>query len=112
MSVAADIRTALSGLGYPVAQNSYQGNEQTYFVFNLQRIPVNFADDTPQVERVLIQLHLYAPITFNTATIERTVQQTLFGLGYAYPATENVSDRESQHLVFETEALEAITWQT
>lgn len=112
MSVAADIRTAMAALGYPVAQNSYQGDEKTYFVFNLQRIPANFADDIPQTDRVLIQLHLYAPITFSTTEIEQTVRRILFSMGYDFPVTENVSDRESQHIVFETEVLEVIEWPT
>ena len=37
--------------GLPVAQGTYRGEADTYFVFNMDAIPEDFADDMPEHER-------------------------------------------------------------
>lgn len=108
MSVASDIRRAVIPFGYPVAQNSYTGTEKTYFVFYINTFPADFADDMPQHERQLVQLHLFAPLTLNTTELQREVKRALFGSGFTWPVKENASDDTAQHIVFECEAVEGV----
>lgn len=114
MSVASDIKTAITFTGYPMQQISYDGTAITYFVLNMNAIPDNFADDAPQHDRWLVQLHLFAPFTLNTTTICRQIRAALFAAGYTYPSqvdaseTTRATDGTEQHVVFEFEAVEAI----
>lgn len=114
MSVASDIIAAVAFTGYPVQQGSYDGVATTYFTLRMDSIPTNYADDRPQHDRWLIQLHFFAPFSLNTTTLRRTIREALFAAGYSYPAlvdaSENAraSDGTEQHIVFEFEALEAI----
>lgn len=114
MSVASDIAAAIAFTGYPVHQISYDGDAETYFVINMDGIPDNFADDAPQHDRWLVQLHLFAPFTLNTTAIRRQIRNALFEAGCTYPsqvdASENTraTDGTEQHIVFEFEVTEAI----
>ena len=104
MSVASDLRTLLLTLGYPVAQGTYTGAETTYITFNYTTNPANFADDNPLDEVYLIQVHLIAPATLNTTTLQKTIKSLLMNAGYIYPSTTDASDDPAeQHTVFETE---------
>jgi hypothetical protein len=115
VSVASGIIAAVASTGYPVQQVSYDGTATTYFVLNMNAIPADFADDAPQHDRWLVQLHLFAPFSLNTTTICRQVRDALFAAGYSYPsqidASENTraSDGTEQHIVFEFEAVEAVS---
>lgn len=114
MSIAGDIAAAVAFTGYPVHQVSYDGEEATYFVVNMNAIPTNYADDAPQHDRWLIQLHLFAPFTLNTTAIRRQIRDALFGAGFSYPhlvdasETTRSTDGTEQHIVFEFEAVEGI----
>ena len=104
MSVASDLRTLLLTLGYPVAQGDYTGTETTYITFNYTTSPTNFADDNPLDEVYLIMVHLIAPATLNTTTLQKTIKDLLMNAGYIYPSTTDASDDPAeQHIVFETE---------
>lgn len=114
MSIASDIAAAVSFTGYPVHQVSYDGEATTYFTLNMNAFPANFADDAPQHDRWLAQLHLFAPFTLNTTTIRRQIRNALFEAGCTYPslvdASENTrsTDGTEQHVVFEFEVPEGI----
>ncbi len=107
MSIASTVRDALAFTSYPVAQNLYTGAESRYFVFNYQTVPLAHADDSPDYERVLMQVHLYCPNTMNTMTLKKQVKDALENAGFTYPSSENVGDETAQHIVFECEGL---TW--
>lgn len=114
MSVASDVIAAVAFTGYPVQQVGYDGENATYFALNMSAYPANFADDAPQHDRWLVQLHLFAPFTLNTTVLCRQIRAALFAAGYSYPSlvdaseTTRASDGTEQHVVFEFEATEAI----
>lgn len=110
MTVEKKIREALSTLGYPVAQTQYQGNEETYFVFNCSVIPSLYADDDPWADRYLVQIHLFAPLTLNTTQIKRTVRKLLRDAGFTVPSMTPADEDEKQHTVFECEVAEWQNW--
>jgi hypothetical protein len=104
VSVASDLRTLLLTLGYPVAQGTYTGTATTYITFNYTTNPECFAGDVPDAEVYLIQVHLIAPATLNTTTLQKTIKDLLANAGYIYPSMVPASDDPAeQHLVFETE---------
>lgn len=105
MSIEASIKAAVASTGYPCAANIYTGSAETYFVFNYQVIPDNFADNEPQHERYLVQLHLYAPHTLNTATIRKTIRG-LIKSAFTAPSEMAASDELNQHYVYEFEVLD------
>lgn len=112
-NIAEEIKSLLDPIGLPVAQTSYTGKADTYIVFNFQIIPSLFADDRPQYNRYLIQVHLYAPITQSTTALEREIVERLFAAGYTWPSRMDASDEErsstgaARHIVLETETEEA-----
>ena len=114
MSVASDVKAAVSFTGYPVQQVSYGGADSTYFALNMNAFPDDFSDDAPQHDRWLVQLHLFAPFTLNTTTIRRQIRNALFAAGFTYPSQVDASERTratdgtEQHVVFEFEAIEAV----
>lgn len=110
MSVSEQLRRALEPLGYPCYQNEYTGSAPVYFVFNINTIPADYADDGPGHERHLIQLHLFAPPSLNTKSLQTKTKQALFDSFFLYPSTENASDNGAQHLVFETEAVQEVEY--
>ena len=112
MSTAERLRAALAPLGLPCYQNEYTEHDPVYFVFNISTIPADYADDAPAHERHLIQLHLYAPKSLNTSNLQAQVKQALFGALFLYPSTENASDNDAQHLVFETETVQEAVYGT
>ncbi len=109
MSVASDIKAAVAFTGLPCAQVSYDGDADTYFVFNMDAIPDNFADDEAQADRWLVQLHLFAPFKRNTMELRRQIRAAIRDVLGDYPslvdASEGVraADGTEQHIVFEFE---------
>lgn len=109
MSIAARILKAVSFTKLPCVQVSYNGDAETYFTFNLQAIPAVFADDTPDADIWLIQLHLYAPFTQDTTKLRRQVRKAIHEAGFTYPDLTDASsgirstDGTEQHVVFEFE---------
>lgn len=109
MSIASRIVNAVSFAGLPCVQVSFNGDADTYFVFNLQAVPSAFADDAPEADIWLIQLHLYAPFTLDTTKLRRKVRNAIHEAGFTYPDMQDASsgirstDGTEQHIVFEFE---------
>ncbi len=110
MTVENRIRETLKPLGHPVAQTQYQGNAETYFVFNYSVIPADYADDDPWADRYLIQLHLFAPLTLNTTRLKRGIRKMLRDAGFTVPSVTPADESEKQHIVFEFEVEEWRDW--
>ena len=114
MSVASDIKAAVSFTGYPMQQVSSTSGAATYFTLNMNAVPDSFADDAPLYDRWLVQLHFFAPFTLNTTALRRQIRNALHAAGYTYPTLVDASEKTratdgtEQHVVFEFEAVEAI----
>ncbi len=108
MSVDAQIKAALSAFGDPVANAVYRGDADRYYVFNYTTIGTDYADDEPQHERYLIQVHLFAPLSENVTRRVKQTKKALLNAGFTWPETENASDDEGRHIVFECETAEGV----
>lgn len=112
MTVDKQIAQALSPLGIEIfnSLNPGQGDSETvterYFVFNYTTVGDDFADDAPQHERYLIQVHFFAPVTEKVNPTAKAVKQALFRAGFTWPETYNASDGNGKHIVFECETSE------
>lgn len=102
MSVASDLITALAATGLPVAQMMYAGTAKTYITFNSWTVPEHYADDQPHFEMYHVNVHLFAPLTTNTTALQAQIKTLLAAGGFTYPRTQDVSDDEEQHIVFDT----------
>ena len=113
-NIAEEIKTILETIGLPVSQTTYTGNADTYIVFNFSTIPSMFADDAPQYDRYLIQIHIFAPVTQSITAIERKIKEAVFAAGYTWPSRIDASDTTrsaagaERHIVLETETVEAM----
>ena len=108
MTIDKIIRTALEEFGYACYHDVYTGEDETYFVFNYNVVPDAYSDDSPFYNRYLCQVHLFCPITLNTTSLAKRIKLALEDAGFTYPEQEDASDVDSQHLVFEFEAVEFI----
>lgn len=109
MSVESKLITALTATGLPVQQDVYTGTAATYLTFNYWTLPIWAEDDAPKYEQVMLQVHLFAPMTSNLTVLKKQIKDLLFAAGYAYPSTLNLTDEVyGRHIVFDTEIRELI----
>ena len=107
MSINETLRAVLDPIA-PAEADAYEGKKAVYITFNYNTNPINYGDDEPEQERVSIQIHLYAPLGYDTTAKRRAVKKTLVSAGFTYPAYTNASDKDGQHHVFECEAAQGL----
>ncbi len=106
MSAEARLVTALSTTGLPVYNGVAFGEEDTYITFDVTRIPDGYADDGAEFDRLLPDVHLYAPLAMNVTALRKTITAALTGAGFTRPVVTDASDKDGRHLVFECEDAE------
>ncbi len=109
LSIEKKIKDAIEPLGYSVYPNNYDGDDETYFVFNHNTVPGDFGNNVPQHERALIQVHLFCPHTFNSVTLRKNIKKNLSDAGFSWPYMTNASEKDNQHYTFECEDAEGVT---
>ena len=62
-----------------------------------------YGDDKPDAVRHLIDVHFFAPWTYDTAKRIPKVCLALESAGFTYPVVTNAGDQEGQHIVFDCE---------
>lgn len=108
MSVEARLKTILEDFGDPVENGVYHGEAERYYTFNVTTVGDDYADDAPQHERYLIQVHFYAPLSFNFVKRRRDTCRALYFGEFQWPSVTDASDDDGRHLVFETECAEGV----
>ena len=106
MTLNKRIIDTLSPVGYPVDFAKYEGTSDKYIVFNfIDETGDDYADDAPQAETVYIQVHFFAPKTFNHNTAKKNIKNLLFNAGFTYPRVQTLYEDDTKlfHLIFETE---------
>lgn len=101
MSIEERVINALSPLGLPVVPNLYDGEELAYIVINYSEYPELYGDDTPEMIRNIIQVHLFLPHGWNPTALKKRLRKALATVFDNYPSTVNASDSVGQHYVFE-----------
>lgn len=112
MTINKKIIEALKEYGMPVVSNHYSGTEKRYIEFNLfDDTGEVFADDTPQFDVVMVQVHLFLPREEDCLQLKKQIRNSLLEAGFCYAdITENVDPEATEqypygirHLTFETE---------
>ena len=80
MSVNGILKTALEPIA-PVKADAYEGYTKEYLTFGYNSIPADYGDDEPAHERILIQVHYFAPQGVNTLAKRRRIKAALRGAG-------------------------------
>ena len=96
--------------------NSVKANEhqnqaeesEAYFVFNYSTFGTGYADEDPNGEVFIIQVHLYAPLAKNVSRLKRQVKASLHAAGFTWPETVDASDEKARHIVFEFQYVEGV----
>jgi hypothetical protein len=107
-NVLAVIVDALSPLGDPVrfgefAPDSGGATPERYYTLNYTTLGDDFADDEPQQERALVQVHFFCPLTYDHVNRVRETKRALTAAGLSYPEVIADADEDGQHIIFETE---------
>lgn len=106
MNVNNLIIETLKPLGHPVVATVYTGKEPVYITFNCadDRGEV-FADNKPLIDIVYMQIHLFAPDTFNYVSLKKKIRVKLLNAGFTYPqmSSQYEADMKINHIIFECE---------
>ncbi len=110
MSVNQRLRAALAPLGLPVQANTYVPADpsERYFTFNISTLGDDFADNAPEHERDLVQLHYFCPTGYDSVADVRQVKRLLSAADFTWPSSTNAGDADGQHIVFEFETAEGV----
>ena len=108
MSVDAKIVAALEPFGCDVDNSVSFAKDKTYFTFNYSVIPTDFADDAPQHERYLVQVHYHCPLNVNITAIKTAIRRALYAAGFTWPSITDASDENGRHTVFECDIADGV----
>lgn len=103
MTIEKRLRQALAPIGWDMCNTVYRGDSDYYIVMQHSDVPDFHGDDAPVAERVLVSVHLYAPLAFNILPIEGQAKRALFAAGFTWPSREDASDGDGAHIVLECE---------
>ena len=110
MSVESILKNVLAQFGDPVENGVYLGKAERYYTFNVATQGDDYADDAPQHERYLVQVHLFAPLTFNYIARRKMTKIALMAAGFTWPECTDASDADGRHIVFETEYVDGVNF--
>ena len=108
MTVDERLIAALRPLGYDVANAVSFSHSDRYYAFNYFVMPTDYADDEPEHERYLVQVHLFAPLAENITQRKRDTRKALHAAGFTWASIEDASDEDGRHIVFECEIAEGV----
>ena len=89
-----------------VAFGMYKGTAATYINFNyVDDRAVIFADNEPQIDVTIVQVHLFIPRTLNHMVLKKKIRSKLFNAGFTYPAVTTLEENDTDkfHIIFECE---------
>lgn len=108
MTVEARLRSLLLRFGDPVENGVYHGEADLYYTFNISTQGANYADDMPQAENYLVQIHFYAPRTYNYVKRIGETKLALAKEGFLWPEMTDASDDAGRHIVLETQYVQGV----
>ena len=109
MSINERIRAAVLPVVGVCEPHTYEGDRDTYSVFEYTETPLAFFDNEVEVWKCNITLLLVLPLEINSLKLRRTLCNALIAAGFTAPTVTDVGDGTEQcwQLQFEgeTEAL-------
>lgn len=112
MSVESKIVAALAPFGDPVEAALLYAAAQDlpprYYTFFCASSGDDFGDDSPGCERWQVSVHFFAPLEENMVNRVRKTKLALFQAGFTWPSSEDASDQDGRHFVFECEIVDEV----
>lgn len=105
MTLNQRIIGALQGLRLQVVPQVDTKHRDKCITFNYEEIPFQFTDNRPNWYKALIQVHLIYPVGENSIPARRGVLSALTKAGFPWPEIVDASDEDTQHFIYETEAI-------
>ena len=101
MNVNGILVSTLSGI-LPTVPGKYDGTDDKYIVFDiLDDRGALYADDEPQIDRVIVRVKLYVPVEFNYLSTKSQIRRALFRAGFTYPVIEEMTEDDYKCIIFE-----------
>lgn len=101
MNVNGILESALSGI-LPTAPGKYKGDADKFIIFDiLDDRGALYADDEPQIDRVIVRVKLYVPVEFNYLSTKSRIRRALFRAGFTYPVIEEMTEDDYKCIIFE-----------
>ncbi len=104
MKIAELISDTLFGIGLPIAEKLYEGDDEEFITWNLaDDIGADFGDNNPGTNTLFVQIHYVCPWVMDYHPKKRIIRQLLFDAGFTWPEITDVSDASvrMRHFVFE-----------
>ncbi|MDE7054496.1 MAG: hypothetical protein K2O84_06725 [Oscillospiraceae bacterium] len=112
VSVESKVVAALAPFGDPVeAALLYAAAQELppkYYTFSCTSSGDDFGDDLPGCERWRVSVHFFAPLDENVTERVRKTKAALFQAGFTWPRSEDASDQDERHFVFECEITDGV----
>lgn len=108
MTIEARLKKLLEAFGDPVENGAYQGKSERYYTFNISTRGTNYADDMPQDEICMVQIHFFAPRTYNYVMRIKETKVALANDGFLWPDVTDASDDEGRHVILETAYVQGV----
>lgn len=105
-SIESRIKEALQPIVPVVKPNVYKGAELTYIVFNYDERGKLHANGTAKAIIYSVQVHLFMPSNESPKELKSRIREALENMG-TFPSIVNATDKDSQHYVFEFDAMGA-----
>jgi len=106
MTIEQRIRDALLPFGDPVQVEPFQPedgnrNPERYYTIRISTDGVLYADNAPQNERAYVLVHFICPLGWDSTERVELTKKALATAGTTWPKKEDISDNDSQDIVFE-----------
>jgi hypothetical protein len=112
MTVEKAIRDALLTFGDPVQIFPFEKESpsatppERYYTFQINTIGIGYADNAPRGERCMVNVHFICPLDWDSVARVKATKQALFDAGTSWPSKYDLSDANTQDIVFECQWLD------
>ena len=104
MSVNQKIIETLTPYCSVVVPDFYEGDAETYIIFNKYADrATDHGDSRPVADTVYVHIHLFSPAKNNILDLVAQIRMALLMAGFSWPSVEHGADKDCQHVIFDTE---------
>lgn len=108
MNVETLLQSTVQAVVPETAAGHYLGTATEYCVTRITRIPEFHGDDEPELIRCLVYVHHFAALNVNVTATDKRLMRGLADAGFTMPTTEDATDDECRHTIFECEYAERV----
>lgn len=102
-SINERIRAAVTPFVLECVPHVYEGNGDTYAVFEYRETPIDFIDNEPMGWKAEITLYLILPLEKNSLQLRGDLSRAILAAGFTAPTVEDAGDGTEQCWQFQFE---------